>query len=161
MAPGKSSLHLHGEGQCVIALESWLGKRDSRRVEGGFSGSFSGCVRKPWVPSTCAGDFRELLRVPLRSQGYCGFGRGLSGLHCFWCNGRGPHLEWSQEAQSSSQFLTPIAGSLQSWDRRLRPRLEWRNGTLLSSRVVHGMTGLLSSCVWNLWVLPNDARGYQ
>ena len=78
-------------------------------------------------------------------SGYCGFGRGLSGLHCFWCNGRGPHLEWSQEPQGSSPFRTPIAGSLQSWDRRVRPRLEWRNGTLLASRVVHGMTGLLSS----------------
>ena len=29
------------------------------------------------------------LRVPLRSQGYCGVGRGLSGLHWVWCNGRG------------------------------------------------------------------------
>ena len=92
---------------------------------------------------------------------YCGFGRGLSGLHCFWCNGRGPHLEWSQEPQGSSPFRTPIAGSLQSWDRRVRPRLEWRNGTLLASRVVHGMTGLLSSCVWNLRLLPNDARECQ
>ena len=88
--------------------------------------------------------------MPLKSQGYCGFGRRLSGLHCFWCNGRGPHLEWSQEPQGSSPFLTLIAGSLQSWDRRVRPCLEWRNGTLLSSQVVHGMTVLLSSCVWNL-----------
>ena len=29
------------------------------------------------------------------------------------------------------------------------------NGTLLASRVVHGMTGLLSSCVWNLRVFPD------
>ena len=29
----------------------------------------------------CAGDLRELLRVPLRSQGYCGAGTRLSGLH--------------------------------------------------------------------------------
>ena len=78
---------------------------------------------------------------------YCGFGRGLSGLHCFWCNGRGPHLEWSQEPQGSSPFRTPIAGSLQSWDRRVRPRLEWRNGTLLASPVVHGVTGHFSSSV--------------
>ena len=42
--------------------------------------------------STCAGDLRELLRVPLRSQGYCGVGRGLSGLHWVWCIGIGPHL---------------------------------------------------------------------
>ena len=28
--------------------------------------SFSGCGRRPCVPSTCAGDLRELLRVSLR-----------------------------------------------------------------------------------------------
>ena len=39
----------------------------------GLSRSFSGGSRKPWVPWTCAGDLREILRVPLRSQGYCGF----------------------------------------------------------------------------------------
>ena len=53
--------------------------------------------------------------VPLRSQGYCGVGRGLSGLHWVWCNGRGPHFELMQERQVSSTFLTPIARSLQSW----------------------------------------------
>ena len=30
---------------------------------------------EPWQPSTCTGDLRELLRVPLRSQAYCGLGR--------------------------------------------------------------------------------------
>ena len=34
---------------------------------------------KPWVPLTCAGDLRELLKVPMKSQGYCGVGRGLLG----------------------------------------------------------------------------------
>ena len=42
--------------------------------------------------STCACDLRELLIVPLRTQGYCGVGRGLSGLHWVSCNGRGPNL---------------------------------------------------------------------
>ena len=32
-------------------------------------------------PSTFAGGLKELLRMPMRSQGYCGDGRGLSGLH--------------------------------------------------------------------------------
>ena len=49
--------------------------------------------QEPWVPSTCDGDLRELLRVPMGSQEYCGLGRGLSGLHCVWCYRRGPHLE--------------------------------------------------------------------
>ena len=123
--------------------------------------SFSGCGRKPWVPSTCAGDLRELLSVPLKSQEYCGFGRGLSGLHLVWCNGRAPHLELRQKPQGSSPFLTPIAGSLQSWDRRVRPHLVLRNDSPLASRVVLGVTGHLSCCMWNLQVFPDDARGCQ
>ena len=50
-------------------------------VEKGLSKSFSGYFRKLWVPSTCASDLRQLLREPLRIQGYCGVGRGLSGHH--------------------------------------------------------------------------------
>ena len=76
--------------------------------------------------------------------------RGLSGLQWFWCYGRGPHLELRQEPKGSSPFLIRIAGSLQIWDRTVRPRLVWRNGTQLASRVVHGVTGHVSSCVWNL-----------
>ena len=75
------------QGVRVISIESWKQNRASRHVEVGLSRSFSHCGRKPWVPSTCAGDLMELLRVPLRSQGYCGVGRGLSGLHWVWCNG--------------------------------------------------------------------------
>ena len=41
----------------------------SRRVEGGLSRAFPGLGRKPWVPSTCAGDLRGLLMVALRGQG--------------------------------------------------------------------------------------------
>ena len=36
-----------------------------------------------------------------------------------------------------------------------------RNGTPLSSRVVHRVSGPLSNCVWNLQVFPDDARGCQ
>ena len=50
-------------------------------LKGGIATSFSSCSRKPRVPSTCAGDPRELLMVPKGSQEYCGVGRGLSGLH--------------------------------------------------------------------------------
>ena len=41
------------------------------------------------LTSTCVGDLRQLLRVTLRSQGHCGFGRGLSLLNWVWCNRRG------------------------------------------------------------------------
>ena len=97
--------------------------------------------------------------MPLKSQGHCGFGRGLSGRHWVWCNGRGPHLEFRQEPQVTSPFLTSIQGSLQRCDRRVRPRLLLRNGTPLASRVVHGVTGHLSSWIWNLRVFPDDALG--
>ena len=74
-------------------------------------------------------------------------------------SGRGPHVEVRQEAQASSPFRTPTAGSLQSWYRRVRPRLVWRNGTPLDSFVVHGVTGHLSICMLNLRVFLDDALG--
>ena len=133
VAPGKSNLHSSCQRECGIALESRKWNRASRCVEEGISRSFSSCGRKPWVPSTCVGDLKELLRVPMRRQGYCGVERGLSGLHWVWCNGRGPHLELRREPQCSSSFLTLITGSLQSWKRRVRRHLVLRNGTPLAS----------------------------
>ena len=94
-----------------------IGYRASRCGKEGLSRSCSECSRKPWVHSTCASDRRELLRVPLRSQGHCGFGRGPSLLNWVWCNRRGPHLEWRQEPQGSSPYLTRVAGYL--WRRLL------------------------------------------
>ena len=79
-----------------------------------------GCSRKPWVPSTCASDLRKLLSVPLRSQGHCGVGRGLSELHWVWCNGRGPHDKLRQEPQGSSPGFE-CAGS--DSDRRVPAEL--------------------------------------
>ena len=32
-----------------------------------------------------------------------------------------------------------------------------RNGTPLASQVIHGVTGHLSNCIWNLWLFPHDA----
>ena len=48
-----------------------------KRIERGISRSFSRCSKKSCVPSTCDADLSELLRVPIGSQKYCGFGRGL------------------------------------------------------------------------------------
>ena len=69
--------------------------------------------------------------MPVRTQGYCGVGRGLSGLHWVWFNGRGPHLEWTQEPQASSPFLTRIPWSLQSRHRRVTPSLLLRKWTFV------------------------------
>src|SRR5574340_723649 len=51
-----------------------------------------------------------------------------------------------------------MAGSLQTGDRRVRPSLGLRDGTSLASRGVPGERGHLSSCIWNLWFFPADAR---
>src|SRR5574340_604592 len=48
--------------------------------------------------------------------------------------------------------------SLQTGDRRVRPRLGLRHGTPLASRDVPGERGRLSSCIWHLGFFPNDAR---
>ena len=50
-APGESGLHVRGEGERVLALESREGTRASRRVEEGLSRSFSGAI----FPSGCEG----------------------------------------------------------------------------------------------------------
>ena len=68
VAPGKSGLHGHGEGERVLALESREGTRASRRVEEGLSRSFSGGGGKPSFPSPSAADLRELPRMLLRSE---------------------------------------------------------------------------------------------
>ena len=56
----------------VKSLEEFLAHGEA------LSRSFSSHGRKPRGPSTCACDLRELLFVPLRTQGYCGVGRGTS-----------------------------------------------------------------------------------
>ena len=51
-------------------------------------------------------DLRELLRVPLRSQGYCAVWRGLLRLLCIWWNVRGTHnsfvTPWTVACRSQS-----------------------------------------------------------
>ena len=72
--PGKSGLCARGEGERVMALQSWEKTRASRRVEEGHARSFWGCVGKASFPSTSAGDLRELPMVPLIGEGCCGVG---------------------------------------------------------------------------------------
>ena len=109
VAPGKSSLHLVAGGarHCSRVTEGELSlKTRWRRI----LKSSSSYHRKPWVPSTCDGDLRELLMVPIGSQEYFGFGRDLSGLHWAQCNGRGPHLEWRSEPQVPLLFWCESRG---------------------------------------------------
>ena len=71
------------------------------------SGSFSVCLR----------EVRDTVELGGASRGSTGFGA---------------MEEWRQEPQGSSPFLTRITGSLQSRDKRVTPRLLWRNGSPLA-----------------------------
>ena len=82
--------------------------------------------------------------MPLRSQGYCAVGRGLSGLHWVRCNGRGPHLEWRQETHVSS------------------PDFPWaRSDSDCSFAAEFEQESQPSSCVeeWNSACLSSSSRG--
>ena len=82
VAPGRSSPLSRCEGERGIALESRQGNRASIHIAGGISRPFSSCSRKLWVPSSCDGDLRELLMVPVGSQESFRVVRGLSGFLC-------------------------------------------------------------------------------
>ena len=83
--------------------------------------------------------------VPMGSQEYCGVRMGLSGLHWVRCNGRGPRLELRREPQVSSLALTWVSGCVCRFKQGVRSRRVWRHGTLLSSRVVKGVSGFQAS----------------
>ena len=158
MALGKSGLHAHCEGERVIALESWKVYRASRTVKEGLSRCFLGHGSKPWVPSTSAGGLRELLSVPLRSQGYPGVGRALSGLHWVWCNRRGPHLEWRQEPQGSApDFLEAGCDS----DRRVP--VEFAQECQVSCSAEEWNSAYISSCsrITPLFVMCVEPAGFS
>ena len=74
---------------------------------------------------------------------------GLSGPLWAWRNGRGPHLEGRQEPQvlsvSDSDRRVPAELGQESQASSCR-----RKGSPLASRVAQGVSGPLSSCVWNL-----------
>ena len=97
------------------------------------------------VKETCAGDLRELLRVPLRSQGYCGLGRGLSGLLWVWCNGRGPHLELRHALDSGVSPLLLNTDHFHlgiTWFKRWGSSLRSRSQTFDPSRHPEEIPGL-------------------
>ena len=130
------------QGGVQHCSKSQQGNQASRRIEGGITSSFSRCSRKPWVPSTCDSDLRELLMVPMGSQEYCVVARGLWGLHWSLCNGRGPHLELRRYPQVSSPVLTWVSVCVCRFKQGVRSRLVWMHGSLLLSWVVKGVSGL-------------------
>ena len=96
--------------------------------------------------------------MPMRSQGYCEVGRGLSGLHRVWCNGRGSHFELGQELRFPLHlhFDRSVSAELQQ-EHQASSCDEFR--TPLASLAVHRVTGHLSSCIWNVQLFLDDATG--
>ena len=88
-----------------------------------------------------------------------------------WAGPLGTPLGLSQWKRASSRGEAGTSDflSVSDSDRRVPAELGQesqatsflRNGILVASRVVPGVSGPLSSCVWNLQVFPDDARGCQ
>ena len=96
--------------------------------------------------------------MPLRSQGYCGFGRGLSGLLWVWCNGSGPHLELRQEPQGSApDFLEAGCDS----DRRVP--VEFAQECQVSCSAEEWNSAYISSCsrMTPLFVMCVEPAGFS
>ena len=95
--------------------------------------------------SSCDGDLRDPLVLPLECQVSIRVTKGLSGFLSSQCRGIGPHLELNSEPEGSSSILTWISGFLWNFNRGVRPRLVWRPETLLLSRGFKEVSGFLSS----------------
>ena len=147
------------QGKCGLSLETLQLKRASSSVQVRISSFVWSCGRKLRVQLSFLltwGTFRVSSGksdLHWRSEVHLGI------PHTLLQKEIGPHLDLRREPQGSYPFLSSITGSLQSWNRRVRPHLVLRNGTPLASHIVHGMTGHLSSCIWNLWLFPDYASG--
>ena len=95
--------------------------------------------------SSWDGELREPLMLPLGSQATIQVARDTSGDLSSLFRRIGPYHKLRWETQGSPSFLPGISGFLSSFNRGVRPRLVLQNGSPLSSRVVKGVSGLLSS----------------
>ena len=75
--------------------------------------------------------------------------------------------ERMNRASSRDEAGTSVFLSISDLDCRVSAELEQESqasscdevGTPLAPRVVQGVTGHLSSCIWILWLFPDDATG--
>ena len=72
--------------------------------------------------------------------------RGFSGFLSSRYQVLGPHLELRPQPQGSYKLLTWISRFLWSFHRGVRPHLQWRLASLLSSPAVTVVLGFLASC---------------
>ena len=121
--------------ECDIALESLQGNPVSRCAEGGILRSFSSCVRKPCVCSTCDGDLRELLLCLLEVRNTVDLG-GAS---------RNP-LVLVQWKSASSRIEAETSGFLSCFDVGLGLCMPFQTGSRVSTCVETWNSAFLSSC---------------
>ena len=128
-----------------ISLETLQRKRASSRVEGRISWFISSCSRKLGVPLELRQGPQGPSHVASESPVSMRLARGLSGFLSSRCLVLSPHLELRPQPQGSSKLLTWISRFLWSFHRGVRPHLQWRLASLLSSPAVTVVSGFLSS----------------
>ena len=142
-------------------LEKLLWNRASSRVEGESRGFSRAAVVSLGFISSCDRDLRDQLVLPQRSQVSFRVARGPSGFLTSRCPLIGLFLEFSRETQCSSPAVTGISGFLSRFNEGGRPCLVSRHGTLHSSRVVQGVSGLQSSSGGEFGLFLEDQNGRQ
>ena len=112
-------------------------------MEGRISWFLWSCGKKLRVPLKLRGGPGGPAHVSSGKSDLLSSFKGQIGIPLASLQGRkGPHLEFRQEPQSSSPFLTTISGFLWSLNRGVRPCLVFWHGTRLDAGVVNGMSGL-------------------
>ena len=93
---------------------------------------------------SCDWDLMEPLVLSQGSQASFQVAGGTSGYILSHCSEIGPHLAFRWETRGSSPVATEISGVLSSFKRAVRQHLVLSHETSLSSRVVQGVSCLLS-----------------
>ena len=145
-------------GNLVFLSRHYSGKGPhlALRVKSGFSRVAAGSLG---FLSSCERDLMDLLVLPPRSQVSFHVARGTSGILSSHRRGIGLCLEFCWSTQCSCPAAMGISGFLSRFNKAVRPRLVSGHGTLLSSRVVKAVSGLLSSSGGKLGFFLEVQRG--
>ena len=128
-------------GIAALLLSHGRGIRPQDTLKGEFRGLSQGVAGNPGFPgpvTVTSGSFSGCL---LEVRNTVEFG-GALGTPLGMVEGRGPHLELRREPQRFSPVLTWVSACVSHFKQEVRSRRVWRHGTLLSSRVVNGVSGL-------------------
>ena len=147
------------QGKRGLSLETLQHKRVSSSMQVRISSFAWGCGRKLRVP----------LELPVDLRDRSCFLREVRAALAL----RGPRWDSSpitagvNRASSQDEAGTSVFLSISDFDCRVSAELEQesqasscdKRGTPLASCIVHGVTDHLSSCIWNLRLLLDDASG--